>query len=392
MKIKLNKNAYLKCTFMILLLHPLQRCISSIINSFIFFPTLGHYLMSSFYLITIFYSIFIMFFYKVKKKDICIYLLTICFWGISYLFSYNTREYFNSSEVKILFLFYLPLSIFIVSNVKNWQELFTDKFYIFCSDLLIFFSFLGKIINPERSDYMSYSYNLLPFWCIVLVSALYYKKKKQWIFVALSFFQGLFYGARGAIVWLFVCSLFILFLQFFYKNGIKKLFKIFLLSGILFLIGYFIFPFLMKLPVVSGSYILRRIQSGSLTSSSGRDILVIECLNILFNMNFSIYGLFYDRTILPNGWYSHNLIFEVFISFGWILGFLFLGVLFSYILVIFFKQKRENKIVSIFLLSSLFFRYFLSGSIFDEGNFWIFIGAMASLKDFKIKLGGKYLC
>ena len=369
------------------MLHPLQRCISSLINSFIYFPKIGHYLMGSFYLSVLLYAFFIILFNKFSKKRLIYFIVGVLFWIFAYIFSVDTREYFNSSEVKIICTFYMPLSIFVVSNVKNWKDLFRNKFYVFGADFLILFSFLSKVVNPERSDYMSYSYNLLPFWCLVLIAALHNKKRLQWIFVFLGFVQGIFYGSRGAILWLVMCGVLVSCLQFFHKNGLKKLIKSFIGLGVITLVGKLVFPILMETSIVSKSYILRRIQSGNLSSSSGRDILFEECLNILANMNFNIYGLFYDRTVLSNGWYSHNLIFEVFISFGWLLGFIFLFVLFLYLILICFNQNKERKIVFIFLSCSLFFRYFLSGSIFDEGNFWIFLGAIASLKNFRIKLG-----
>ncbi|EJT5925418.1 hypothetical protein LI034_14445 [Clostridium perfringens] len=372
----------LKCLFLMLFIHPAQSCISSILN---FYGIPSGYLMTLLYLCTFIYGIWIIIKINIKKIDFIIYILIILFYMISYNFATDDAKlYFWSSDMKVMYLFYMPLSIFLVSRIYNWENLFKNRMFLVYSDLLIALSLVSKVLTDDWNNYMSYSYNLLPFWCIVLIAALYNKKHLQWIFVLISIVEGIIYGSRGAIIWLIICGVSIFFVQIFNKkNGIKIFFRYATILIISFGVFWIVSPKIMSSPLVQESYILRRITYGNLTVSSGRTELSIECRNIISRMGFNIYGLFYDRTVLSNGWYSHNIIYEVLISFGWFLGILFLCLIFGMIISTFFGQTEKNKIVVIFLLSSFFLRYFLSGSIFDEANFLILIGGIISLNRIK---------
>lgn len=391
MKIKIHKvsrESCLNCFFIILLIHPLQTCMNSILE---YFGIPFRYLMDLLYLATFIYGFFIVLKLGIKQKDFLAIICFSIFYGICYLYAgENARQYFWNPEMIVLYFFYMPLSFLVVSKISDWSQLFKENKNIYISDIIIVLSFVSQLLNPRGMDYMSYSYNLLPFWCVILISILLNRKKIQMFFLTLGVLEGIFFGSRGAVAWLVVCGILIIAIQIFNKNGVKSLIKYSMAFVGVLILFKIIYPMIMESSFVEGSYILRRIKDGSLLISDGRSELATSCLNVIDNMGFSVYGLFYDRTVLPNGWYSHNIIYEVLISFGWIIGGVCLVFFFFKLIVVFFLQNHINKIAFVFLLSSLFFRYFLSGSIFDEGNFWVFVGGVTSFSRISMNSHFKY--
>lgn len=50
----------------------------------------------------------------------------------------------------------------------------------------------------------------------------------------------------------------------------------------------------------------------------------------------------------------------------------------------FISQSQNGKCVFIFIVSSLFLRYFLSGSIFGEGKFILFMASLMSINKYHV--------
>lgn len=242
---------------------------------------------------------------------------------------------------------------------------------------------ISKVFFKDTSDYMEYSYNILPFACIVLICAVKYKQKMQWIFSLISLIALGIYGARGALLAFLLCGIFISIVDVYYSNSkqefVNRIFHYFVYIA-LFYIGVVLFlPKLLDSNLVENSYILKRINLGILKESSGRSTIMQICFEAIKKMGLKINGLYYDRIILPNGQYSHNFILESMISLGWFLGSSFIIWIFWCLIKGYMKQEQDGRTVFIFIVFALFFRYILSGSIFSEGKFIIFMAALISL-------------
>ena len=120
----------------------------------------------------------------------------------------------------------------------------------------------------------------------------------------------------------------------------------------------YLVPYLAETKLGRTSYILLRFNLGMLGESNARTDIFQICLNEIAKMGLNINGLYYDRLILPKGMYAHNIILESVLSLGWILGILFLFWIFSSILKSYTLQNNEGKIVTIFLTTVLFLRFF----------------------------------
>ncbi len=375
-----KNDSFLMISFLLLISLPAYRCLMFILSlTGVDIPLRMFHI----YLMLMFYMLALLIKYKIPLKNAGVVLGIIAFYGVSYMWaSPQAKQYFNTTEVTSIFLAFAPIAFFCTARVNNWEKLFDDKFILVLTDAVIVLSLISKIQNINIVDYMTFSYELLPLWGLCLVSAFCYKHKLQWIFVIVGAFEGLIYGSRAPILWLIVLA-FVIWLLFSNEDIRNKRYGHLVPGILMFIIAIvaiqFLLPMIMQSTFSSTSYVLRRLQGGSLFEGAGRNTIYAGCRNIIREMGFSINGLFYDRTVLPNGLYSHNIVYEVLISLGWVLGIPFLLFIFYSIGKSFFVQNNNGKVIVVYFVSTLFLRYFVSGSIFDETQFVLFMGFTFSM-------------
>lgn len=146
-----------------------------------------------------------------------------------------------------------------------------------------------------------------------------------------------------------------------------------------------VLPSILKSQYAKSSYILTRLTMGSLSESNARERIMDTCIQNIKKMGLNINGLFYDRSILPNGMYSHNIFIEIFLSLGWVFGIVFLFFILKKMVRALNNQSLEGKIIWAYFMAVLFLRYFISGSIFGEGKFVIFISVMIAMSRYCTK-------
>ena len=375
-----KNDSFLMISFLLLISLPAYRCLMFVLNlAGVEVPLRMFHI----YLLLMVYMLVLLIKYRMPLKSAGAVLGIIAFYGVSYMWaSPQAKEYFNSTEVTSIFLAFAPIACFCTARVNNWEKLFDDKFILALTDVVIVLSLISKIQNVNIVDYMTFSYELLPLWGLCLVSAFCYKHKLQWIFVIVGAFEGLIYGSRAPILWLIVLA-FVIWLLFSNEDIRNKRYGHLVPGILMFIIAIvaiqFLLPMIMQSTFSSTSYVLRRLQGGSLFEGAGRNTIYAGCRNIIREMGFSINGLFYDRTVLPNGLYSHKIVYEVLISLGWVLGIPFLLFIFYSIGKSFFVQNNNGKVIVVYFVSMLFLRYFVSGSIFDETQFVLFMGFTFSM-------------
>lgn len=338
------------------------------------------------YILVIIYMICTIFstpFCKVKflKNDFLAILLVYLGFAFSFIISNNdAKQYYITTEMTLVYLLYIPSCVCVLSKSSDWHYLFYKKTTYYFADILILIAFIYKLLNQNLNidDYMTYSYNLLPLWGIVMVGTLVFHKKEQAVFLLISFVQGLLFGARGPIGFLVVLWIGILVFQIVHTKNLRKHnVKIIITSLIIVLIVGFGIDSLLYSDLSQSSYIFNRMRTGLVYELSGRESIYSACENVMSSMGLSINGLFYDRTFLSNNTYAHNFIYETILSFGWIFGILMLLVFAIYVLKAFKNALKSDAIFFIITITcTLFLRFFISGCIFDEGAFYIFIGCL----------------
>ena len=380
--IKRNHDRVL-CLYLMLAIYPINNLICSLCA---FVQITPPNILVILYVTVLIYGCGVILKYSFTRNDFLFLIIIYLGYFMLYLLSTDEAKIeMQSVYMIIVYMYFVPLSVIVLSHIENFAELFCKR-YVIMSDLLVIMSIISKVLLNDQTDYMVFSYDLLPMWGIILFSAINYHKKKQWLIVIMILVEALIFGSRGALLWLLACGMLIYFIGLIKLKNLKqfmsKMIYLPLIAIIAVMAIIVIVPQLLQSRFADSSYILLRMSMGSLSESNARIELLQICFNELRNMGLNINGLYYDRTILPSGMYTHNIFIEVLLSFGWILGTLFLLFIFKKIFNAFKLQTYEGKAICAYFVSTLFFRYFISGSIFGEGKFIMFIAIIIALNKY----------
>ncbi|MGN1268607.1 MAG: O-antigen ligase family protein [Candidatus Aphodocola sp.] len=316
-----------------------------------------------------FYTIILisMFFSSEYQKDIIIN----CFissqtilrvWGYVILFS---QMDYKKIQKGLLFLAYINMTLLTVTTLSG------------------LYSSVGRDVNYLGIGITS------AVWIPIIMQAAFYKnehRKSKILNIVLTLLFSAFaiiYGNRGSVLAIF---LFLVYCILYYTNFKKKLLLLVFIS-ILFLLffanGEAILKSLINMVNSLGvnSRNLDLLINNQLSYSAHRtDEIWVNVLSSIKENWFLGYGLCYDRVI--SGYlnvYAHNLILEVWLSFGLIFGTLILLVYFIKGLKICFNKDNS-------VLSKLFSPFFISittvlmfnNSFCQLGFFWASFGILLS--------------
>ena len=377
-----RKNSlYLLITFVLLAIKPSYDCI------LFFLKLVGIKLpfgIIPFYCLLLVFGGVVLFLHRPPLKYIIFYLAILAFYGINYLWAAkDAKQYFTNTDMAAILFVFTPIACMCTVGVADWKPLFNKKEYLISVDVIILISLISKITNYNTTGYMPYSYDLLPLWGICMVSALVFGHKLQWVFLPVGILEGLIYGARAPLFWLTILAMIagiIAVREKIKNNRPKHLFRGLIITIVSLAVIAVAIMILLKTPLLKDSYVLKRIKAGSFFKSDIRKEGFSACRKVIAEMGWNIHGLFYDRTVLPDGKYSHNIVYETLISFGWILGSLFVIALSVFLVRTLIKQNSIGIVLAGYFVCCLFLRYLLSGSIFGERSFIIFLAAFYSLQ------------
>lgn len=320
--------------------------------------------------------------FRVDGKDILFVLGFSAVFVLESLFQENSYldAYFPGFLVTTLLLYLVGVAL---TEYEN-KEAVIYHLYIL-SSITIIINFIYKVVFGTPMDAivsqyqgdMNLAYNLLPHCCLVS----FYARKRPNIFnIALTIF-GAFYllmlGTRGAaliilinIAWNLVTG----------SNSKKTVARIVILFGAL---GAFVSSSLYNAAILwmyknaqkfgLSIRIFDKILAGTQLGSSGRDNLT-EQLFVSIREHFIFgTGLCSDRTII--GIYAHNILIELWVEFGVVIGTVLLLLLIVTLVRGYINSINGNeKGLVITLLCASFLKLFLSGSYLDEGFLFMLIG------------------
>lgn len=331
---------------------------------------------------------------KIQVTDIIILLGYYIIFLINFIVFDNTRDYMVSIGMLIVYFFFIPCGIFAFKNIRSWNYFFKylygySKIAIISGAFMLFFLPYNNYLG-----YMDYSYSLLPAVC----SAYYhysknqdvYQSRKSYISLTLFFIGTIEMAAFGARSGIFYTFLFIIFLDFLRDDisRIRKIMLIGLLSMILCITFIFlddILYFISEIPYFENSYIIRSFLKGKLYNTDTRQVIWESCFERLNTMGLDISGFFGDRAYCGGAVYPHNIILEIVMSWGWIVG----TIIILYLIYIISRSmccKNIERDVSIFIICSCLSRFFMSGTYIREGKFWIAFFVFLALSKMKKRL------
>lgn len=320
--------------------------------------------------------------FRVNGKDILFVLGFSAVFVLECLFQDNPYldAYFPKFLITTLPLYFVGVAL---SEYENEEDVIYHLYILSVVTIIINFIYkvvfgtpMDAIVSQYQGD-MDLAYNLLPHCCLVS----FYARKRPNIFnIALTIF-GAFYllmlGTRGAaliilinIAWNLVTG----------SNSKKTVARIVVLFGAL---GAFVSSSLYNATILwmyknaqkfgLSIRIFDKILAGTQLGSSGRDNLT-EQLFVSIREHFLFgTGLCSDRMLV--GTYAHNILVELWVDFGVIIGTVLLAwMAFTFIQSLCNVSNNEKKGLIVTLICASFMKLFLSSTYLDTAFLFLLIG------------------
>lgn len=320
----------------------------------------------------------------ITQKSVLVLIALYLVVGVNYLIFPVSVEYISSTQSTLILVFSLPLAFLIFRNITDWSSFIRIASFFSLPAILIgvYILLFTDVSSALRDDalftYMEFSYALLPFVCLSF--ARYYDSKNRLylLLFATGEAEMLAYGCRAALLY---SVLFVVLVEFMdYKRHKTQLFLFILVIAVIVLSFDTIISYLVSVDLFSNSYFLKNLVSGDLFEHSSRVEIYDNCERRLSTMGMEISGLFGDRAYCGSV-YPHNIIYEVLMQFGWILG---SGILLYYlILLLKAVSHSDTRIVVLFFFCCIFCRFFVSDSYLQNGQFWIMTACIISISKLK---------
>ena len=349
---------------------------------------------SMFYILTL---AFIVVRPKISVRDLLILGLIYVFFLINYFLASDTRSYYTSSGMQTVYMFFIPFCVFSVRKIRVWDaflrtlEFLAPISVMLGAFLLLFLDYRFYLV------YMDFSYAMLPSICACYYFARTSNDNKTennrrsvlyWLPTVIGLIEIVVFGARAPIIFTVMFIVFYELLRSDRRSSTKfVLLAVTLIAGGL-LVQYSnnIFALLGNLSIFRNSRFITRFNANTLFDPSGRDYIGVWCRERISSMGLEISGLFGDRQYCRFEAYPHNIIYELLMQWGWIIGIAMIAYI-AFLVIKILRLPTEKRAIGLILIFSIFARYFISGSYVQEGKFWIFIVASIAItrKEFQNK-------
>lgn len=264
--------------------------------------------------------------------------------------------------------FFLPVvlpSFLCLTVVYNYEviekTLYEVSWATMALVLLFIFGFFTGVVSIT-------SYNMAFSFACVLPFVVFYSHRKSYDLLAclLLFIVVLSIGARGPAL----CMIIFVIIDMFQHKSKWRIVVLVIGISFVFLLPLFI-GWLDGLGISSRT--LEMLMSGEISSDTGRSSIRRYFVNQIFEHPLFGIGMFGDR-LLNDVAYCHNLILEIFLNFGILLG-AFIVVFGSVKLIsIYRKSNSKNKSYIIKYFCAFLLPFMTSSSYLIDGGFAIFVG------------------
>ena len=317
---------------------------------------------------------------RLQISDLIILLFFYAVFILNYAVYPNTRPYFLSQEMLMNYLMFLPICVIGITKIDTWDAFFElGAKYSYIGVIVACLIFVFNLVN--ELSYMEFSYSILALGSIAAINVSRRYKMIDIVTLMLYFLIIISHGARSPI--LLLAAVFVAGVLF---NGQRTKALIFsavfiLCFSLAFSTGIFE-KLLLRIFSGTESYAVQRILEGTFFQSNERNALYEAANSYVANMGLNISGLFGDRELsMQFGQpYIHNIVYEILLSFGWIMGLFIIVVFLFKSLRILMKCENNERLVFLYAIFALFGRYLVSGSFVVEWRFYIFIALMIALQ------------
>ena len=221
----------------------------------------------------------------------------------------------------------------------------------------------------------------MPAIAYLIYYAHHHSKLLNWVLVAVSILLLFSYGTRGAIICVIVFSAVLLVYRISkIRSAAGKMFLILLIAAFVAVCFFtdFIYQVMFWLSEVFESIglstrIFEMFLEESIVDDSGRGSIAAKVLQGVSENALFGYGVMGDRNFTSG--YAHNILYELWCSFGVILGTLmFVAVVAIPLYAIIKTKNTKEKLFIWMLLSITIVKLFMSSSYLYETNLFLMIG------------------
>ena len=308
---------------------------------------------------------------------ICGYFLLLI---LSILFFQENNRYFIENTV-VYFSLYVELCVVIIAirdfaityNLLNKISSYigiVNLIFLLCN----LFGFVTIVRDLEQGTYnMGFGYACLLPAIILLCSNTKNSSIYNFIYIFGFIVSILLYASRGPLLGILVAFMYFTFRIMFCKH--PRNFLLVITALIILIISHqaviiMLTQILDRLGIYSRTFDLL---TNEFTHMSGREIIYMTLINKISEDPLAIRGINAEWHIF--GTYAHNILIELYYQFGVILGSTILLVIFTLVFNNLLIKKLEyiELLKLIFLFSSIP-ALFVSGSLWTNFSFWIWIG------------------
>jgi O-antigen ligase len=322
-----------------------------------------------------------------KVIDFVFYFSCLGIYLLNFIFYPRNIEVLNFYWVRFLIL---SLPLYFIGIAIDIKKMFNIFFII--SILCVFWqcfvsliykqTTIGSMVENEIAEQMHTSYNILPHVLFVIWGTL--RKFNIWGLIAsvLGAFLIFSYGTRGPMLCmlLFIIAYLILFKQ--YKHRFLSWFLIIGVTAVLIYYLEVIVLFMQELTVnigMSSRIFDIIVNQGLIQYTSGRDEIVSILINAIRESGFLGYGIGGSWQFVNT--YPHNLVIDLWISFGLFFGsLLFIVIIFIQLRGLKACKTLEDKGFLMLLFFCGFFKLFMSYTYIDEPMLYMLLGFAVGLK------------
>lgn len=325
---------------------------------------------------------------RIGKADLIFLVSTVLVFLLECFFYTDNQQYLDQYMVDFV-ICTLPIYVVGVSlgYTKNKEKIIYLMYLLSYATLtsailyrFIFGSPMSAAVSQYKGD-MDHAYKVLPYCCLIAHYSI--KEKNVWnvAFAILGGFYLLMLGTRGAALLYLVLVVLLLIM------GTKSKGMIIRIGAVFSALGAFVVSPLYNASLLWMSRLAQqlglsirifdKLMSGAGMASSGRDVIAQTLLSAVAEKPLWGYGIGGDRMLA--GTYAHNIVLELWVDFGVIIG----TILFVILLIIIFQGyikamgEKEKGLILILFFSS-FCMLFLSGSYLDNRLLFFLLGLCAT--------------
>lgn len=314
-----------------------------------------------------------------KLVDIILGIVVVVGYFINIDLFPRTAEYLLNNVVTILCIafpaYYIGISMCkeeYIDTLHRWSRICLYAIIVY----FLVFGFKAEVGRAEAEN-MGVAYRILPHLVMVMLYAVRKREKIDILLAIIGSVLLLACGTRGPVVGL---ALFLaVYVVFFYQS--KK--KWYLVAGLSIVSLLMLVDMRILIDPISlllehfgfSTRVVNALLSGELANDNGRNEIAFTMMSMLKANNYHAFGLAGDRNVVLWMAYSHNIILELWITFGLYFG-TFVFALICYILIraVFLANSNEKGFIIALVFGGGFFKLFFTSSFLLEYQFFFLIG------------------